>query len=132
MLRVIVLDEPFVLKLRLQGTLNNESARGYQSALERARAQRGDRRLILDVGDLVLEDEHAGSVVLESMQGVEFSATNGRFADLLRAKEDRDCQARCGAFRRLAYSLSKLCESSSSRMCSRLSVWLHGNQITGR
>ena len=106
MLRMLVFDEPFTLKIRAEGILDQESLQQFQLALADAEANRNGRKLLVDVGDLVPSDRAAESTIVnERQRGIQFVAAQARIAELLRDQEQQDCHSHCGLLRRLTASL---------------------------
>jgi hypothetical protein len=103
MLRIFFFDEPLTLKLRLEGELDSSSLSQYDTAVSSAMAQRGNRRLLLDVKDLTLADSAAEQAIREgSHTELRFVAAVSRTAELLRQEEFTDCQKHCPWWKRIA------------------------------
>jgi hypothetical protein len=93
MLRFFVFDEPFTLKLLLEGELDRTAISQYETAISTAKAERGDRKLLVDVKDLTLVDPAAEQTLLGMrLSEMHFVAAEGRIAELLRQQEHRKCQ----------------------------------------
>lgn len=126
MLRIIIFDERFVVKLRLEGVLDAASVPEYQDAMTRASWERRDRKLLADVGDLRLGDTEAAAAILEGRpQGIGFVAAQGPIAELLRGQEEGNCKRECGLIRRLMFVLTNTCASSPRPVCVRIYRLLH-------
>ena len=77
MLRILVFDEPFSVKLRLEGELTDETAPQLTERWAEVRSRLKDRRAILDLGDVVKVDEsgrHLLSWLVDA--GVRFSCAH--------------------------------------------------------
>jgi len=66
MLRIIVFEEPFSVKLRLQGELTAQTASQLSDRWTQGRSTLRERKAILDLGDVVQVDE-TGRKVLASL-----------------------------------------------------------------
>lgn len=128
MLRILIFDEPFTLKLRAEGVLTEGALPEFFEALAAGAARCGGRKLLVDAGDLKLEGAAAESAILEAQQtGVHFVAVVGRVAELLRNQVQRECRARCSLLRRIAFFLTESCQSSPRPICIKLYRLLHSN-----
>ena len=74
MLRIVVFDEPFSVKLRLEGELTDETTPQLTQRWAEVRSRLRDRRAILDLGDVSKMDE-SGRQLLSWLtdSGVRFS-----------------------------------------------------------
>lgn len=130
MLRILVFDEPFTLKVRAEGVLDHESLQQFQQALADAELRCDTRRFLVDVGDLALADHAAESAILKSRErGIQFVAARARIAELLHNQEQQDCHAHCGLLRRLVFRLTSSCESSPRPICAKLYKFMHTDQL---
>lgn len=128
MLRMLVFDEPFTLKIRAEGVLGEKSLQQFQQALADAEVRRDDRRFLVDVGDLALADHAAESAILESRErGIQFVAARARIAELLHNQEQQDCHAHCSLLQRFVFWLTSSCESSSHPICAKLYKLMHAS-----
>lgn len=126
MLRIVSFDEPLTLKLRLEGELDSSSLPQYERAVSSARAQRGGRKLLLDVGDLTLADAAAEEAIVEgSHNELQFVAAVNRTAEVLLEEERRNCQKGCPWWKRIALSLAERFRSSSCPVWMKLSRLLN-------
>jgi len=57
MLRILVFDEPFSVKLRLEGELTDETTPQLTQRWAEVRSRLRDRKAILDLGDVVKVDD---------------------------------------------------------------------------
>ena len=57
MLRILVFDEPFSVKMRLEGELTNETTPQFTQRWAEVRSRLRDRKAILDLGDVVKVDD---------------------------------------------------------------------------
>jgi ABC-type transporter Mla MlaB component len=89
MLRILVFDEPFSVKLRLEGELTGQTAPQLTQRWAEVRGRLRDRRAILDLGDVVKVDE-AGRDILGWLTeaGVRVSYAHPSLNSLV---EDLDC-----------------------------------------
>jgi len=74
MLRILVFDEPFSVKMRLEGELTDETTPQLTQRWAEVRSRLRDRRAILDLGDVIKVDQ-AGRQLLSWLtdSGVRFS-----------------------------------------------------------
>jgi ABC-type transporter Mla MlaB component len=121
MLRILVFDEPFTLKLRVEGELSRNTLPRYEEAITWATAHRANRKLLVDVGDLTLLDSAAEHAILtETHSGVYFVGAVSRFAELLRREEQRECEQSCSLLRRIGFALTEHCRASVRPICMKL------------
>jgi len=126
MLNILIFDEPLTLKLRLEGELDASSVHEFHGAVAAAGRMRGSRRLVVDVGDMTLQGPEAESAILKSRHnGIAFVAATGPFAELIQQQERKECSAKCGLVKRIAFALSCACQSSPRPMCIKLYRRLH-------
>ena len=126
MLRILIFDEPFTLKLRVEGELDRNSLPQYEGAINSATAHRGDRKLLVDVSDLTLMDSAAEqAVIAESHTGVHFVGAANRLAELLHREEERECEQRCSLLKRIGFTLTEHCRASVRPICMKLYRLLH-------
>jgi hypothetical protein len=112
MLRFFVFDEPFTLKLLLEGELDRTSLPQYEATIASAKAERGDRKLLVDVKDLTLADYAAEQALLEeSHSELHFVAPAGRIAELLSHQEHRECRKQSSFTKQITCYFAGLCES---------------------
>lgn len=112
MLRFFHFDEPSILKLLLEGDLNQASLPQYEKTIASAKAERGDRKLLVDVKDLRLADLDAEQALLEGRRsGLQFVAAEGRIAELLSKEERCKCRRQPRFTKRVQCLLTELRES---------------------
>lgn len=126
MLRILTFDEPTTLKLRFEGQLDELSRLDFRRALASAEIARGSRKLLLDVGNLVLDGTESERTFLSSRPpGAIVVDATGRIAQLLQEQEQQECNESCGLLRRVAFALSTICQSSSRFFCAKVYRLLH-------
>jgi hypothetical protein len=129
MLRVLVFDEPFTLTLRIEGVLDTTSIAEFHRAVAVAKAKKGNRKFLADVGELKLQDAAAESALLEERNaGLRLFAASGRIAELLQQQERRECESRCSVLQRIAFVLTAFCKTSSRPFCLKLYRLLNAAQ----
>lgn len=130
MLRVLVFDEPLTLVLRVEGVLDVASVGEFHRAVASAKAQRGDRQLVADVGNMRLQDADAESALIkERNAGLRLFAATGRVAEVLERQDRRACESKCGKIRRIAFELTTHCNKSSRPLCRNLYRLLHAAHL---
>lgn len=126
MLRIFVFDEPFTLKLRLEGQLNRGSLPQYEAALASARARRGSRKLLIDAKDLTIADSESEQAIVESSHSeFHFVGAENQIAELLHIEEQRECRQRCSLLKRIGFSVAERCRDSARPICTKLYRLLH-------
>ncbi len=126
MLRIFVFDEPFTLKLRMEGELDRASLPRYEAAITSAASKRGNRKLLVDVTDLTISDSAAEqAIVVGSHAEVHFVGAVNRIAEVLHKEEQRECQQRCSLLKKLGFILTEHCRASVRPICVKLYRLLH-------
>jgi ABC-type transporter Mla MlaB component len=98
MLRILVFEEPFSVKLRLEGELTGQTAPQLTQRWAEVRSRLRDRKAILDLGDVVRMDE-AGRDTLAWLTeaGVRIGYAHPRLQSLI---EDLACAQRGAEIRK--------------------------------
>jgi hypothetical protein len=126
MLRIFVFDEPFTLKLRVEGELSRASLPQFTAAISSARSNRGDRKLLIDVAGLTVADSDAEQMILrENYTDVHYIGAANRIAELLHEEEQWRCRQRCSLLRKIGFSLTEHCRESTRPLCLKLYRLLH-------
>jgi hypothetical protein len=121
MLRFFIFDEPFTLKVLLEGELDRTTLPQYEAAIASARAERGNRKLLVDVKDLTLADSAAEQALLgENHSELHYVAPAGRIAELLSHREHRECRKQSSFARKITCYFAELCESLTRPICVKL------------
>jgi hypothetical protein len=120
MLRFFVFDEPFTLKLLLEGELDRASLPQYETALHSAQAERGNRKLLVDLKDLTLADSAAEQALLAGSHSELHFVPVGKVAELLREQERRDCREQSSFAKKVACFFVGQYESLARPICVKL------------
>ncbi len=125
-MRILLFDEPFTLTLRMEGTLDSDSAPEFLRAIGSASEDARGRKLLADVGDLRVEGTEADSAILRAAElGVHFLAAPRGIATVLEDEEQRACRSRCRPLRRLGFALTARCRESTRPLCMKLYRLFH-------
>ncbi len=116
MLRILVFEEPFSVKLRLEGKLTGETASQLTQRWGEVRERLKNRKAILDLGD-VLEVDEAGREMLGELagDGVRFGYAHPKLQPII---DDLNCR-QAGATHFSALS-AKRADSPLNRVLFRL------------
>jgi hypothetical protein len=126
MLRIFLFDEPFTLKLRLEGELDRVSLPQLEAAISLARAKRADRKLLIDVAELTVAGPDAEQALIAGTHaGLHYVGAGKTIAELLRQEEQRDCRRRCTLLKKIGFALTERCRDSTRPLCVKLYRLLH-------
>ena len=113
MLRVQRFEEPHGIKLRMEGVLGRDTHQQCEREIQAAFELLDGRRLLADVGNLVIIDE-VGTELIRALplRGVEFSAVPAPIQHLLESAAEQGCRQECTRLQRLVFQISQVTRSA--------------------